>query len=295
MIELKQLTFKIKQISDFIIDETFASDGQNALNKYKNFNLVLLEKEYKSRLGRYSPKTKTIEVCSVNKIYFSNLMVTFFHELAHHIEFCKKGTTNHGEFFYRIHTKLLYKAIDTKLLRHKDILNISETSFARNRDKLSAMMNNYIPSKNTKSIYDICSLDFIKEYNKLSPINEVIKVCCNTKYNQIFKDRKYTWSDTEKVWYKHFVKKPDYIKECNFLLDQGFLCFNIRGAQYFCNEIMIVISGNSYKYKEQLKKLSYSYYNKEWKKKIFSNDYKQEIAKIKHFYGITISYQFIKK
>lgn len=295
MITLNNLKFKLKQISDFIIEETFSNVGQAKLNRYKNFYLKLTEKEYKSRTGCYNMHTKTVEISSVNKVYFCNLLITLLHEITHHIEFCDTKNTGHSNNFYKIHTKLIFTAIDTGLLTYEDAIKLSETSLSRNKNKLANMINNYIPNKNKKKIAEYCDISFIEEYNKLSPINEVLKVCCTQQYNKMFKERKYSWSDEEKVWYKTFYKKPDYNMEVNFLSENNFLCFRIHGISYFTNEVYFIIKGNSYKYKEQLKELGYRYYNKEWRKRVSTYTYKHEISKLRSFYGIIITYEYIKK
>ena len=83
--------------------------------------------------------------------------------------------------------------------------------------------------------------------------------------------------------------------EVNFLSENDFLRFKVHGISYFANEVYFVIKGNSYKYKEQLKEFGYKYYNKEWRKRVTTSAYKHEISKLRSFYGIIITYEYIKK
>ena len=289
--ELYNLKFKLKQIADFLIDETFSNDGQTKINQYKNFYLRLSDKEYKSKLGTYCIAGRTIDLYSVNKVYFYDLIITLLHELSHHIEYIKSKTTNHGAGFYKIHTMLLASAIDTGLITLKEITESTETSFARNKNKLLTMMKSYTPSNKTP-INSVCDISFVSEYNKLSPINETIRVKCSIKDNEIFKVRGYAWINEEKAWCKTFHKRPEYNREINFLTKNQFYCFRKEKMAYFANEIIFVVSGNTYNNKEHLKRMGYVYTNKEWKKRISTHAYEREIKQLQRINGIALSYDY---
>jgi hypothetical protein len=289
--ELYNLKFKLKQIVDFLIEETFPNDGQAKINQYKNFSLRLSDKEYQSKLGTYCISGKTIDIYSVNKVYFYDLLITLLHELSHHVEYIKNKTTNHGQGFYKIHTMLLASAIDTGLITLEEIAESTKTSLARNKKKLFTMMRSYTPSKKT-FVGNVCDISFISEYNKLSPINETVRVKCSAKDSQLFKTRGYTWASEEKAWHKTFNKRPEYNKELNFLAENKFYCFRKEKMAYFTNEIVFIISGNTYNNRKYLKCIGYIYTDKEWKKRISTHAYEQEIKLLRRIKGIALSYDY---
>ena len=289
--DLDVLKFKLKTIADFIIDETYPNVGERKRNKYKNFSLILTEKEYKSRLGLYDPKAKSVQVSSVNKVYFYDLLLTLLHEIAHHIEYCEEKTSGHSPRFYRIHLDLLFKAIDCGVISYDDAMKTSSTSLARNRNKFTNMMSQYV-KKNAADISTVCDMRFVKDYNKLSPINEVIKVKCSYQNGIFFKKRGYSWSKEEKVWYKSFYKQPEYNAEINFLLENKYLCFRVDGYAYYADEINLVVYGNTYNSKEKFKSLGYRFDNKEWVKTIKSCDYRKEISKLPTAKGMFYKYRY---
>ena len=291
--KLEDLEFKLIQIASFLIDETFTNCNEQTRNKYKNFSLRLTEKVYASRLGLYKPKTKEIEVSSVNKLYFSDIIITFIHEIAHHIEFCTNKTTSHGPKFYKYNTDMLKKAIDIGLLKYNDVI-FDTTSNARNAAKVAKKVQNYIRSNNSKDISFFVDLRFINDYNKrLIPVNEVVKVKCNKKDKDVFKTKCYTWNEDEGVWYKKFTYLPDYNKEVSFLNNIGYLLLELKKVSYFTKEVFIVISGNTYKYKDLFKENNFRFDGKVWKKKVLLKDARKECKPFSKAYGVVIDYNFI--
>lgn len=293
--QLDTLSFKLKQICDFIIEETFFQKGNKQINDYRNFTLQLTEKVLQSRSGYYIPSTRTIQLSSVNKVYFHTLLITLLHELAHHIEFCDNGASGHSNNFYKIHLSLIFTAIDCKIISYDEIMDIAELSLSRNRFKLTKMLQEYIPKKNVPSIHTKCDLSFIKEYNNIKPVNKTIKIKCSIKDNHIFKNREYKWLEEEKIWYKTIYKLPEYFKEINFLTNINYICYSIHNKSYYVNEINFIVTGNTYKYKNELKKLGYRFNNKKWRKTISVKNHDKEISHLKKYYGLTIFFDFINK
>ena len=292
--KLSDLQFKLKQIADFVIEETYSNLGERKLNNYKNFNLVLSEKEYKSRLGIYRIQSKTVEVSSVNKVYFYDIIITLLHELAHHIEYCDNKTTGHSANFYKIHTQLLFRALDASVISYEDVMKTTETSLARNKDKFANMVSKYV-KRDARNISSVCDLSFVKEYNKLSPINEVIKVKCQSKDSKLLKDRGYLWSPEEKIWHKTFYKQPEYNAEVNFLIENKFCNFKLNGFSYFVNEIVFVVYGNTYRHRDKLKELNYNFIDKEWRKIVPVANHRSELTKLYKINGIRLKYEFVQK
>ena len=289
--KLETLKFKLKQIADFVIDETYPNVGEKKLNNYKNFILFLTEKEYKSRLGLYRPKSKTVEVSSINKVYFYDIVITLLHEVSHHIEYCDNKNTGHSPNFYKIHTQLIFRAIDTGLISYDNAMKTTETSLAQNRNKFANMISKYV-KKDAKNISEICDMSFVEEYNKLTPINEVIKIKCSFKDSKIFKARGYIWSPEEMIWHKTFFKQPEYNAEVNFLINNKFFNFKINGYSYFVNEIVIVVFGDTYRHRAKLKSIGYNFTNKEWRKVIPVCGCKSEFAILSPMNGIRIKYDY---
>ena len=99
-------------MANVIIELTFPNVSQTKREKYKDFALELTEKQYSSRLGCYSPKEKKIEISAITKECRHDVLITFIHELSHHIEFVNTKETGHQKSFYDIHKRLLKTAVD---------------------------------------------------------------------------------------------------------------------------------------------------------------------------------------
>ena len=293
MIKQDVLQFKLKQIGDFIIEEAYPNIGMKELSRYKSYKLKLSEKEYKTRLGSYSTDDKVVEVSSIYDTYFADVVIILLHEIAHHIEVVSNKNSSHDNDFYKTNCRLISTAIDCKLITFGDVIQHTNYSVAQNRNKLTTLMNKYIPSKNKKDINTVFDMSFVSEHNKLKPISEVIKIRCTGKIERYIKARGYTWEENEKVWYKKFHKRPDYNVEINFLLDNGFAELSINHKTYFANELVFIISGNTYAHKETLKTLGYTYTDKTWEKRVAISDYKKELRKVPHTKDIKVNFKYI--
>lgn len=294
MIKLNDLQFKLKQIGDFVIEQAFPNISMKEMQILKGYKLKLTEKEYKSRLGSYSLDDKTVEVSAIYNTYFSDVVLVLLHEITHHIEIQKNDNSTHDSAFYKTYMRLISAAIDCNVILCSDVIKYADNSLAQNKNKLANLVNKYIPSKNKKDIHESMDMTFVEEYNKLKPIAEVIKIKCSGKDEYVFKHRGYQWEETERIWYRKFHKRPDHNNEMNFLVDSGFAQVAIDHKIYFCNEVIFVLSGNTYKYKENLKKLGYTYTDKVWEKRIAIKNYKKEFTTISKISGIKIHLKYIK-
>ena len=131
-----------KQMADLLIDLSFQDKDLETKTKYKNFHIKLEDASYKTRLGRYHMVTHVIELSGMKKQCRKDILITYLHELSHHIETIDSGTTGHGKPFYDIHIKLLKTAIDLEIIQLEDITE-NKTSKAGNKNKLAKLMYGY--------------------------------------------------------------------------------------------------------------------------------------------------------
>jgi hypothetical protein len=294
MIKLNDLQFKLKQIGDFVIEQAFPNVGLKEMLLLKGYKLQLTEKEYKSRLGSYALNDKTVEVSAIYNTYFADVVLVLLHEITHHIEIQKNDNASHDANFYKTHLRLISAAIDSELLTCSDVIKHANNTTAQNKNKLADMISKYIPSKNRKSIKEVIDLSFVKEYNKLKPISEVIKIKCSSSTGAMLKHRGYQWEENEKIWYKKFHMRPDHNSEINFLIDNNFAQVAVNHQIYFCNEIILVLSGNTYKHREELKRMGYTYTDKLWEKRIHIKNYKKEHSRALKIQDVKLHLKYIK-
>ena len=102
-------------MGEVLIDTTFPDANDLTKKKYKKYNVKVSFKNLKTRLGKYNAKTNVIEISSVRTQPRAIVLITFIHELSHHIDFINTASLDHQQGFYDIHIKLLKKAIDLPL------------------------------------------------------------------------------------------------------------------------------------------------------------------------------------
>ncbi len=276
------------KLADILIDNCFSDKKDDIKKKYKNFKLVLVSKEYSSRLGCYNMKTNTIQLSGINTYCKCDVIITFLHELSHHIETIDCGKSGHQYKFYEIHIKLLKSAIDFGIIKIEDITE-NKTSVAGNRNKLKKLINNY--KCTNKNLPDL-NLPFLNQMPEI-PINKrKVKVKCLMEDKEILKTRFYKWNTVELIWEKIVDNIVEYNMEIDFLLKNGFQNIKIDKVSYFAKYINIYINGNTYEHKEELKGLKYKYKDGGWIKCISVIDVDIEIIKLRKMKGIKITYTF---
>ena len=79
--------------------------------KVQPFRLEIHPEERKTFHGDYCPQTKTIRIFNLSRP-IDHIISTTIHELSHHIDYCKYGSSGHNKRFYGILRDLLKTAIE---------------------------------------------------------------------------------------------------------------------------------------------------------------------------------------
>ena len=271
-----------------MIDICFPNKTDYTKSKYKNFKLVLIDKEYSSRLGCYNMKTKTIQLSGMKAYCRHDIIITFLHELSHHIETVDTGNSGHQSAFYDIHMKLLKCAIDLGILKVEHITN-NETSNAGNKNKLKKLLGDY---KRTPIYIDSIKVSFLNKLPEIVEKKQTLKVKSLPEDKQIFKDNKYRWDATENVWTKTVNNVVEYNREVAFLTKNGFMNIRIDKSSYFTKNVLVCILGNTYEHKDTISQLGYRYKDGSWSKYVKVKYIELEVAKLRKLKGIRIKYTF---
>lgn len=278
------------QIAHLLIDQSFPDISDIKRRSYKNFKLNLIDKAYRSRLGCYNIKSKTIELSGIKEYCRHDIIITFLHELSHHIETINTGNSGHQNGFYNIHIKLLKNAVDLGLLKIEQITN-NKTSNAGNKNKLGKLMNGYT-RKGNANISAYIDTSFLNELPEVVYKKEIIKVKCLPEDRFILKENNYKWDVQEEVWNKIVMTTEEYNQEIAFLVKNGYLNIKIDKKVYFAKTIFIHISGNTYPHRDILSSLKYKYKNGEWFKSVKIKYTDLEIMKLRKLNGIKVKYSF---
>jgi hypothetical protein len=284
------ILFGLQQMGNILIDVTFTEKSNEKRKMYKTFNIELKDEPLKSRLGCYNIKTKTIEISGIKVQPRSNIFVTYLHELSHHIEMVEIGKTNHQQYFYEIHIRLLKKAIDLNVISVDDIIN-DNFGEAQNKNKIARYLGDYKRIGNA-SISDYINTSFFKYLPETVNIEKHILVKCPKEEKDKFKTRNYKWNKKNFSWEITTQTNDEYVEEKNFLEKEGYKAFSIDGEVCFTKTIKISLYGNTFENKEIISSYGYSFYNKRWHKNVDAEDIDKEIKKIKKIKGIKIKYSF---
>lgn len=157
----------------------------NMLEKYQKFFLQLTDKELKSKLGHYIFSKKAIHLFNVKSSSNVACIVTLIHELAHHIDYMNRGTSDHSKRFYNVHIELIMTLFKMGTISYNDF--IYSVSRAGNTNKLKRLVE--------KNYRDTEQLDYEKDKNWL-----IVKNCYEA-YDYM-KEHSYVYNFYIKSWMK---------------------------------------------------------------------------------------------
>jgi hypothetical protein len=278
------------EFGSVLIDICYKNESYENRTKYKKFKIELIQKEYSSRLGCYNMKSKTIQLSGLGAYCRRDVIITFIHELSHHIEFIKSGTTGHQKTFYDIHTNLLKVAINLDALNIKYITE-NKSSNAGNKNKLGKMMVGYIASGD-KKLSDYMDTKFLDALPIIIENHKTIKVKSLPEDKDILKGQQYKWNINELVWEKLTKNVEEYNDEINFLSKNGFHNIKIDKKAYFAKYIKICVTGDTYTNKEILSSFGYKYRDGSWLKYVSISYVNKEVMKLRKIKGIKVKYEF---
>ena len=226
---------EVKKILCDIIDNCY--DECEMLDRYKRFYVEYIDKNLKTKHGDYNMKNHHIHIYNLFRSN-SKIVATTIHELAHHIDYCNRGTTGHGKDFYIVFQQLLYTALDMGIFNQDEFLD--SIMDATDSGKIRKMLDDYIPDP----------IDYKMDIKVISCEN-----CFEEK--EKLKKRGYSFNRFNKTW-DLTTNEPD--KEIEFL-NQLNISYEISdyGQIKFKKKCIIIAAEGSYEAKDRLKEEGFRY------------------------------------
>ena len=234
----------IKEILNDIVKYTYGADCNP---RYHKFYVEISDKNYKSKIGHYRYDNHNIVIFNTYRDDES-IVKTTIHELAHHIDYCNRGESDHSPTFYAEYAKLLYTAMNMRLFNRDEFLECERDSTDYNKvcrilDKYEPNYINYKTDKWRVSVYN--------SYN----------------YREYLKSQGYTYNGNMKCWEKEVDDgEAEYEKLKD--LDGVEIKHNSATELHFKGKIKVIAEGNTYTHKEELKKAGFRFKDKRWYTKL---------------------------
>lgn len=179
-----------KQAKGALIDIVkHAYKGSPKLKEYCSFGYEIVPKELKTKHGDYNCGTRNIRIFNEKSRTLTHLITTSIHELAHHIDNCNRGTSDHSGLFYEEYRKLLFAALDMRMFSIKEALEIKRDAADGTKEKL--MIIEYMEEHREKKEF-IERASSISVYNAF-PIKEDLKAIG------------FRWNSVTKAWTKELT------------------------------------------------------------------------------------------
>ena len=133
--------YQLKKILDNIIETAYPQSTEEELRNYRRYYIQLVDKTYKSKNGDYLYSTRKLRVFSTKKRAADHIVKTSIHELSHHIDYCRRGTSDHKKPFYEVYRRLLYAGIEIGIFSKEDFMEGIRDSSDYN--KVCKMLSEY--------------------------------------------------------------------------------------------------------------------------------------------------------
>lgn len=228
-----------------IIDKAYKNKvSPGTIKRYKYIYITISNKESKSYHGLYYGGQNKIKIVNTSRNDISCLK-TSIHELAHHIDYINRGSTDHSDSFYKAYKDLIKAALEIGLFKKEDILSMQRDS--TDHIKLLKIVNEL----------DVDVTEVYKENIKLVQV----KNCFIIK--DYLKSINFKWNSSSLLW-----EKEVNVDELNNLLSTLYKIIEkenvlISSANnfHFENKRSILVK-NSYDYSLFLKERGYRFNNK---------------------------------
>lgn len=242
------------QIKNILCDlADYAYRDNPKLEQYKHFYIEVSNENRKSLHGYYNEKTHHIRIFNAYRDDAA-IIATTIHELAHHIDTCNRGRSDHSKEFYIVFEHLLKTALDMKLFNKEEFL--AATADASDSGKIRNMIKDYEPV----SVGYKENISIIRVHNCYDIKNEL-------------KERGYHYNSVEKAWETETddaAAEERYLKhlkaDISYDVSNNFMSFNRKS--YIC------AGQGSYDIKDYLKDNGFFFDKKikAWKKEGNSKD-----------------------
>lgn len=154
------------------------------IRDYCNFNFFLLDRELKSKHGDYFGPERRIRIFNIKSRELVPLITTSIHELAHHIDYCNRGTSDHSSLFYEEYRTLIFAALDMDMISINDVLESRRD--ASDSVKLKLMVIEYLEEGREKR----------------EKVKRAERVCVYDAYDikDTLKASGYRWDASSRAW-----------------------------------------------------------------------------------------------
>lgn len=251
---------RIKEILVDIAEKTYGEPP-------KPFKIEIYPEERKTFHGDYCPQTKTIRIFNLSRP-IDHIVSTTIHELAHHIDYSKYGSSGHNKRFYGIFRELLKTSIELGYVDYNSVKNKKDSLDIQQMEKYYGELVAYYNEE--------------KDENKNKYIIKVFKSfnIKNYLYNNGFK-----YNSIEKSWDKNVTSEEIEDIKQQILKEDPNVKIEIKKFNDMSMDVYyyILVSKNTYEHKEELSKNGYFWkgYNEKsnsWVKKIKTENLKKEKA-----------------
>lgn len=259
---------KIKNILCDVLDYAYADSDK--LEQYKRVYVEMINECRKGFHGDYNGVKHYIRVFNLYRDDAS-IVATTLHELAHHVDYVNRGSTNHGKEFYEVFECLLHTALNMGLFDKEQFLNA--TRDASDSNKIAKMIADYIP-EDISYKKDVVTIEVRNCYEK----KDILKARGG-----------YTWNKVNKTWEKE-VTGTELDDEKNFLKNEEFeFCINEHKSLQFTGKTCIIAGKGSYDVKDKLREEGFFYDAKKkcWKKEVDTKSLQEYVMKyptVKFYY-----------
>lgn len=262
---------KLKELLCDIVKQAYL---ENLNEKYLKFYIELSPKDSKSMHGFYRYKDRHIVIYNTYRDDEA-ILCTTVHELAHHVDFCNRGKSDHQKEFYEVYEKLLFTAMDMGII-HKEKFLLTNKD-ASDSNKIRKMMEKYHPN----------TVDYKKDMVIISFTN-----CF--EYKDYLKSKGYSYNSNTKAWEKEVADIDTEMKSLKPMPGIGFsvnkateIHFNAgsKSKEVKRNASggkVLIATGNTYEYRDALKNEGFKWdtRTKTWQYHILEDGDKERFEKL---------------
>lgn len=184
-----------KQAKAALIDIVkHAYKGSPKMKEYCTFDYTIVPKELRSKHGDYHGSKRLIRIFNESSRTLPQLITTSIHELAHHIDWCNRGTSDHSALFYEEYRNLVFAALDLGMVGINEVLESKRD--AADSTKLKLMIIEYMEEGREKR-EKIERASRIMVYNAFD-IKEALKAAG------------FRWDGEARAWYKELGENAEH-------------------------------------------------------------------------------------
>lgn len=257
------LNRRLKATLNDVIDAAFPEDSVGKRGLYKKFRIQVLNETRKSKNGDYVGSEALIRIYNAFRDS-EDIALTSLHELSHHIDRVQRGKTDHQKEFYAVYTKLIYAALNLRVISKEAVQRLDRNS--ADGAKVLKIVEKWAPNY------------VEKDSNK----KDSVFICASNCFEQrnFLKDRGYQWNSMEKTWEKEIPAEEAEVEK-TLLKENGVVEVQIREPGLSCDLfIEIYAEGDTYEKRDALykNKFRFNKMKKKWSRQVRQSELKDVIA-----------------